>query len=99
MQFEKVKDWLDKVIENRKELDSLANVFENISLGYITDNEILLSKGIEYIASALGVPLTYGEPFPSYRETTMKRKISFFYNGFVFSSFIYADGDGNEEKQ
>ena len=96
---EKLMDWLDKVIENRKELNSLCQSYKNISLGYITDNEIMVSKGIEYMADYLAIPLTYGKPFLSEYENKMKRKILFFYNGYIFSSFIYDDSYNKEREE
>lgn len=56
MEYQEIKDWLDKLIANNREQKALQNLNSSISTVSPGDH-ILLYSGIDIIADVLGLPL------------------------------------------
>lgn len=95
MSCEEIREWLDRLIENKLEAISLKEF--NNEIGTIGDEakEIQLFKGFYIIADILGLEIVKGEPFNSILDESRKCQISYFtYNGFKFECVEDVPDDG-----
>lgn len=79
MEYEKIKDWLDKLVDNHKELKSLEDYNNQICLAAVA-YFIQIYSGIQMIADVMGFVLNEEE-----RECTgYPYEYSFYYRGIKF---------------
>lgn len=85
MSCEKIKEWLDRLIDNKLEAIALKEFNDEIKTQEGERKEICLYKGFYIIADILGVEIVKCEPFNSLVDEKRKFQISYFtYNGFQF---------------
>lgn len=80
MEYQEIKDWLDRLAENRKEALSLERLNSSIETTTPSGN-VHIYKGIETVADTMGLPLQQ-EPF--YEPTKyyfIYREVEFFQFG------------------
>ena len=95
MSYEEIREWLDKLIENK--LEAIALKEFNNEIGTLGDEtkEIYLFKGFYIIADILGAEIVKGNPFNSILDEKRMCQISYFtYNGFRFSFVEDVPDDG-----
>lgn len=96
MSCEEMREWLDRLIQNKLEAIALKDFNNEIETLENERKEIYLFKGFHIIADILGVDIVNGEPFYS-RTGKEKCRISYFiYNGFQFSFVEDVPDDGTD---
>lgn len=85
MSCEKIKEWLDRLIENKLEAIALKEFNGEIGTQEGERKEICLYKGFYLIADIIGAEIVRGEPFNLEFDEKRKFQIPYFtYNGFQF---------------
>lgn len=95
MSYEEIREWLDRLIENK--LESIALKEFNNEIGTLEDEgkEIHLFKGFYIVADILGAEIVKGNPFNSILDEKRMCRISYFtYNGFRFEYLEDMSDDG-----
>lgn len=84
MEYEQIKERLDKLVANMKEREDLSNFSPSIEIN-CSDNYILFTKGIEIVANEMSLELKERylteEQIPN---ITHRYEYSFVYNGVEF---------------
>ena len=95
MSCEEIREWLDRLIENK--LESIALKDFDSEIGTLEDErkEINLYKGFYIVADILGAEIVKCNPFNSILDEKIMCQISYFiYNGFRFSFVEDVPDDG-----
>ena len=97
MSYEEIKEWLDRLIENKLEAIALKDFNDEIGMIEDVAKEIHLFKGFYIIADILGVEIVEGNPFNSILDEKRMCRISYFiYNGFRFEYVEDVPDDGTD---
>lgn len=95
MSYEEIREWLDRLIENKLEAVALKEFNNEICTLEDEGKEISLFKGFYIIADILGAEIVKGNPFNSILDEKRMCQISYFiYNGFRFLFVEDASDDG-----
>ena len=95
MSYEEIREWLDRLIENKLEAIALKHFNSEIRTQEDERKEITLFKGFYIIADILGVDVVKGNPFNSVFDEKRKCQLSYFtYNGFHFECVEDVPDDG-----
>jgi hypothetical protein len=95
MSCEEIREWLDKLIQNKLEAIDLKDFNNEIRTVEDEKKEINLYKGFYIIADILGAEIVKGNPFNSIFDEKRMCQISYFtYNGFRFSFVEDVPDDG-----
>lgn len=76
MEYEQVKEWLDKLVDNINQQFTLQN-FNNQIRTYTPDKYIFIHEGIDIIADVIGVELSENVTEGTYRYSLIYRGIEF----------------------
>jgi hypothetical protein len=86
MSCEEIREWLDKLIQNKLEAIDLKDFNNEICTVEYEKKEINLYEGFYIVADILGAEIVKGNPFNSILDEKRMCQISYFtYNGFRFS--------------
>lgn len=86
MEYEKVKQWLDALIENMEQTQSLRDFNNQLKTCTESRRYIQLFKGIEIAADVMGLPLMEEEVAKTTTYANYPRyRYSFVYNNTTFS--------------
>ena len=95
MSCEKIKEWLDRLIDNKLEAIALKEFNDEIGTQEGEGKEICLYKGFYLIADIIGAEIVRGEPFNLEFDEKRKFQIPYFtYNGFKFECVEDVPDDG-----
>lgn len=95
MSCEEIREWLDRLIENKLEAIALKEFNSEIKTQEDERKEICLYKGFYIVADIIGAEIVKGNPFNSILDENRKCQISYFtYNGFCFSCVEDVPDDG-----
>lgn len=97
MSCEEIREWLDRLIENKLEAIALKDFNNEIETLESERKEIYLFKGFRIIGDILGAEIVNGNPFkPTLDEKRMCQISYFTYNGFCFSCVEDVPDDGTD---
>ena len=77
MEYANIKEWLDKLIQNKEELKKLVNFNSRISTYYV-DNSIPINDHIEEISDIMGAKLI---------EKIKKKEDEFYHYHFMYKGY------------
>lgn len=85
MGFAEVKEWIDKVIDNRNDAKSLEQFSSQVELNFVLFNceEIIVHKGVDIIAATIGEGL-FTE---NIKDSRFDFKAYFNYRGYRFVQY------------
>lgn len=86
MGFVEIKEWIDKVVDNRDEAKSLEQFNTQIELNFmhLEYEPVVVHKGIDIVAAAIGEPLL----FESNKCRNFDFVAYFYYRGCRFQQYV-----------